>query len=157
MDSGRSSNGRPYQCMSVSQWKPNSAVNMSWNIIKRHTGKVSNTSDVIGKVKTVSRWSKSATGGGLTWSVVMVRAPQISRSHSGPVSPLLLSTATREQGGINCAQHCKRIFSTYMIIDYRMTGPFIPTYVASHFYCRGYSLTQVHCSGNAGEHFDPFY
>ena len=73
-------------------------VAMETKLCRTYTGKVSNTSDVIGKVKTVSRWSKSATGGGLTWSVVMVRAPQISRSHSGPVSPLLLSTATREQG-----------------------------------------------------------
>ena len=87
MDSGRSSNGR-INAMHV-------CVAMETKLCRTYTGKVSNTSDVIGKVKTVSRWSKSATGGGLTWSVVMVRAPQISRSHSAPVSP---STATREQG-----------------------------------------------------------
>ena len=107
----------------------------SWNVIKRPTGKVSNTSDVIGKVKTVSRWSKSATGCGVTWSVVRVRAPQISRSHSGPVSPLLLSTALREQGGRSELGTSTSTLQAHIqhMQDYMMTGPCISTYVASHF------------------------
>ena len=90
------------------------------------------------------------------WSVVRVRAPQISRSHSGPVSPLLLSTALREQGGRSELGTPTSTLQAHIqpIHDYMMTGPFIPTL---HMLPLISSVTKVHCSGNAREHFDPIY
>ena len=129
MDSGGSSNGCINVCLCC-KWQPNSVEQM---VMERHKTPYTKSFQYIRcKVKTVSRWSKSATGCGVTWSVVRVRAPQISRSHSGPVSPLLLSTALREQGGRSELGTSTSTLQAHIqpIHDYMMTGPFIPTYVA---------------------------
>lgn len=112
MDSGGSSNGCINVCL-CRKWQPNSVEQM---VMERHKTPYTKSFQYIRcKVKTVSRWSKFATGQWWGWGhrrSVDLTQDQCHLSSS----PLHSGNRGAGQSLAHQHQHCKHIFSTCRII-----------------------------------------